>query len=239
MNKNDFILVRHSYDDHSYIDGKNDTSLTQNGIEIAKEAAKKIVYKIDSNKVIIRYSTKKRAKETAEIIGEYLSKNNIDCNYISDSGLTELFQGSFNFDGMEHIERVNFLQSCWDDFEFCRKNGDLNHRFGQNKSRKIILQFGENHSDWSVRIAKGVLNIINDLSQSYQTINITHRGAIFEIQKLIEMVNGIIQVDDVEKYETTWMNYCQDYLLHIEDLNVAKSLTKKYISKRSRNENNY
>lgn len=239
MNKNDFILVRHSYDDHSYIDGKNDTSLTQNGIEIAKEAAKKIIYKIDSNEVIIRYSTKKRAKETADIIGEYLSKNNIDCNYISDSGLTELFQGSFNSDGMEHIERVNFLQSCWDDFEFCRKNGDLNHRFGQNKSRKIILQFGENHSDWSVRIAKGMLNIINDLSQSYQTINITHRGAIFEIQKLIEMVNGKIQFDDVEKYETTWMNYCQDYLLHIEDLNVAKSLTKKYISKRSRNENNY
>ena len=84
-----------------------------------------------------------------------------------------------------------------------------------------------------------MLNIINDLSQSYQTINITHRGAIFEIQKLIEMVNGKIQFDDVEKYETTWMNYCQDYLLHIEDLNVAKSLTKKYISKRSRNENNY
>ena len=55
MNKNDFILVRHSYDDHSYIDGKNDTSLTQNGIEIAKEAAKKIIYKIDSNEVIIRY----------------------------------------------------------------------------------------------------------------------------------------------------------------------------------------
>ena len=53
------------------------------------------------------------------------------------------------------------------------------------------------------------------------------------------MVNGKIQFDDVEKYETTWMNYCQDYLLHIEDLNVAKSLTKKYISKRSRNENNY
>lgn len=239
MKKNNFILVRHSYDDHSYIDGKNDTSLTQNGIEIAKEAAKKIIYKIDSNEVIIRHSTKKRAKETAEIIGEYLSKNNIDCNYISDRGLTELFQGSFNFDGMEHMERVDFLQSCWDDFEFCRKNGDLNHRFGQNKSRKIILQFGENHSDWSVRIAKGVLNIINDLSQSYQTINITHRGAIFEIQKLIEMVNGKIQFDDVEKYETTWMNYCQDYLLHIEDLNVAKSLTKKYISKRSRNENNY
>ena len=113
MNKNDFILVRHSYDDHSYIDGKNDTSLTQNGIEIAKEAAKKIIYKIDSNEVIIRYSTKKRAKETAEIIGEYLSKNNIDCNYISDSGLTELFQGSFNFDGMEHIEKVNFLHHLY------------------------------------------------------------------------------------------------------------------------------
>lgn len=239
MEKNNFLVVRHSYDDHSYIDGKNDTSLTQKGIDIAKRASKEILYKIDSDEVIIRHSTKKRAKETTEIIGEYLLKNNINCHFISDNGLTELFQGYLNFDGMEHLERVNFLQSCWDDFEFCRKKGDLNHHFGQNKNCKIVLQPGETHAEWSVRIANGVLNIINDLEKSYQTINITHRGAIFEIQKIIEMVNGKIQFDDVEKYDTIWMNYCQDYLLHIKDLDTAKSFIKKYIYKRSKNENNY
>lgn len=39
MKKNDFLLVRHSYDDHSYIDGKNDTGLTKKGIEIVKQAS--------------------------------------------------------------------------------------------------------------------------------------------------------------------------------------------------------
>ena len=74
---------------------------------------------------------------------------------------------------------------------------------------------GENHAQWSIRIANGMLNIIDDLSNSYQSINITHRGAIFEIQKLVEMINGQIMFDDVEKYETKWMSYCNDYLLHI------------------------
>ena len=72
MKKNDFLIVRHSYDDHSYIDGENDTSLTKKGIDIAKKASENILPKIDSDFVIIRHSTKRRAKETAEIIGEYL-----------------------------------------------------------------------------------------------------------------------------------------------------------------------
>lgn len=93
MKKRDFMLVRHSYDDHSYIDGNNDTSLTLKGIEIAKKASEKILHKIDSDKVIIRHSVKRRAKETAEIIGELLIKNNIDCLCIKDNGLTELNQG--------------------------------------------------------------------------------------------------------------------------------------------------
>ena len=239
MKKNDFLIVRHSYDDHSYIDGKNDTSLTKKGIDIAKKAAIDILPKIDSGMVIIRHSTKKRAKETAEIIGEYLLKNNINSKSISDNGLTELFQGKFNFEGMDHLEKVNFLQSCWDDFEFCRTNGNLNHHFGDNKTDKIIIEPGESHAEWSVRIAGGLLNIIDDLGKSYQSINITHRGAIFEIQKLIEFINGKIEISDVEKYETKWMSYCNDYLLHIDNLDKAKILTKEYINKRGINENNY
>lgn len=239
MKKNEFMLIRHSYDDHSYIDGKNDTDLTEKGIEIAKKASERIIYKIDEGKVIIRYSSKRRAKETAEIIYEYFSKSNIDCQCIEDNGLTELFQGNFNFNGMEHMERVNFLQSCWDDFEYCRKQGDLNHRFGQNKDHNIVLKPGENHSDWSMRIASSVLNVIDDLCHNVQSINVTHRGAIFEIQKIIEMLNGQIQMNQVEKYETSWMPYCKDYLLHLDDLQTAKTLTKKYIYQRGKNENNH
>lgn len=239
MKKRDFMLVRHSYDDHSYIDGNNDTSLTLKGIEIAKKASEKILHKIDSDKVIIRHSVKRRAKETAEIIGELLIKNNIDCLCIKDNGLTELNQGIFNFDGMEHQEKVDFLQSCWDDFEYCRKQGDLNHCFGQNKDHNIVLKPGENHSDWSMRIASSVLNVIDDLCHNVQSINVTHRGAIFEIQKIIEMLNGQIQMNQVEKYETSWMRYCQDYLLHLDDLQTAKTLTKKYIYQRGKNENNH
>ena len=233
MKKRDFMLVRHSYDDDSYIDGNNDTSLTLKGIEIAKKASEKILHKIDSDKVIIRHSVKRRAKETAEIIGELLIKNNIDCLCIKDNGLTELNQGIFNFDGMEHQEKVDFLQSCWDDFENSRKNGDLSHRFGQNKNRSIILKTGENHYEWSIRIANGVLNILNDLEQSYQSINITHRGAILEIQNIIEMINGNIDLDQVENYKTIWMEYCQDYSLYVENLKNAKTLTRKYIKQRS------
>ena len=239
MKKNEFIVLRHSYDDHSYIDGKNDTGLTQNGIEIAKKAAINTLYKIDSNKVIIRHSTKIRAQETAEIICEYLLKNGIDCHCIGDIGLTELFQGQFNFEKMEHIERVNFLQSCWDDFEYHREQGNLKHCFGENKDHKIVITCGENHCEWSIRIAKGVLNIINDMEQSYQSINVTHRGAIHEIQRIIEMVNGIITFDQVELYNTRWMEYCQDYLLHIDNLDTAKVLVKKFMNERKNNENNY
>lgn len=239
MEKNDFLVVRHSYDDHSYIDGKNDTGLTEKGIIIAKNAAEEILYKVSSDQVIIRHSTKKRAIETAQIIAEYLERNNINCSCIEDIGLTELFQGKFDFGNMSHNERVDFLQSCWDDFEACRMQGDLTHRFGQNKSRRIILSPGENHAEWSARIATGILNIINDLEQqSAQSINITHRGAIFEIQKIVDMTNGIISAADVEKYKTVWMSYCQSEALHIEDTEKAKTLIKKYISQRRKYENN-
>lgn len=233
MKKNQFMLVRHSYDDHSYIDGKNDTSLTKDGIEIAKKASKDILREIDDSKVIIRYSSKKRAKETAEIICECFLHNNIDCYCVEDCGLTELFQGTFNFDGMEHTEKINFLQSCWDDFEECRMQGDLNHNFGQNKDHSIVLTSGENHSEWSVRISCSLLNIIDDLSHNFQSVNVTHRGAIFEIQGIIGMINQQIEMDQIEKYETLWMPYCQSYLLQIENFESARALIKKYIYQRS------
>ena len=238
MKKNEFILLRHGYDDHSYIDGKNDTGLTKVGINMVKDASEKLLYDINSNDVIIRHSSKIRAKETAEILCERILRENIPCRFVEDNGLTELHQGVFCFDGMEHKARVNFLQSCWDDFEYCRKLGDLSHNFGQNKDRSIVLSPGENHSEWSVRIASGLLNIIDDMSNSYQSINVTHRGAIFEIEQLVKMINEGLPMDEVEKYETIWVNYCKDFKVGINDLDKSKILLKKYINKRSNHENN-
>jgi len=238
MEKTEFILFRHGYDDHSYIDGKNDTGLTENGIKMVKEASEKLIYNLNSNDVIIRHSTKLRAQQTAEILSERILREHIPCRFVADHGLTELHQGVFCFGGMEHKERVDFLQSCWDDFEYCRKNGDLNHNFGQNKDKSVILTPGENHSEWSVRIARGLLNIIDDISNSHQSISVTHRGAIFEIQQLVKMINEGLPMSEVEKYETIWVSYCQDFKLNVRDVEQSKVLLKKYINKRSNNENN-
>lgn len=225
---NRFILVRHSYDDHSYIDGKNNTSLTNNGIEIAKKAAERLVYELESNNIIIRHSAKKRAAETAEIFCDHFIKKGFNCKCIQDYGLTELYQGRFNFGEMSHQEKIDFLQSCWDDFEECRMNGDFSHNFGQNKDKNVIIAPGENHAEWSIRIADGLLNIISDMENSYQSINIAHRGAIYEIEQLVKFLNEIIGIETVEQYQTRWMNYCQEYKLEINDLEKAKKLVKNY-----------
>ena len=228
--KKDFIVMRHSYDDHSYIDGKNDTSLTENGIEIAKTAAIKVAEEIEGKNVIIRHSVKKRALETAEILCDYLLKKGFNCECVNEPGLTELFQGKFDFSKLTHEERVLFLQSCWDDFEDCRMNGDYRHNFGQNKDRSIILTPGANHIDWSLKIADGLLSTISDMEKDYQSIAIAHRGAIYMIEQLVRYANGAIPLEEIEKYHTRWMNYCQDYKVEINDLDNAKKLIKEYKS---------
>lgn len=232
MEDNEFIIMRHSYDDHSYIDGKNDASLTTNGIEIARNAAEHILFKLNDRELIIRYSIKKRAIETTEILCERFYKSGIKYKCIEDNGLIELYQGEFNFQGMEHTDKINFLQSCWDDFERERKQGNLKHCFGENKDRNIVLRSGENHTEWSARVGGAVLNILDDMQKNAQLINITHRGAMLEIQKIIDMANGKISINQVEKYETVGMKYCQDSLLQVDNLNCAKERTQKFIEER-------
>lgn len=234
MEKNSFIILRHGYDDHSYIDGKNDTALIARGLSESELAGKKIVTMVDSRDTVIRHSTKQRAYQTASIIKRYLESSNINCSCTEDFGLTELFQGNFNFDGLTHEERVQFLQDCWTDFEKCRAEGNVYHRFGQNQDRSIILNLGENHAEWSVRIANGFLHIIDDLAKNNQSISVTHRGATFEIGRLVQMVNGKIPMNEVEQYKVVWMPYCQDYTFQIDNLDKAKSLVREYIDLRSK-----
>lgn len=232
MKLKEFILMRHSYDDHSYIDGENNTSLTSDGIKIAKTAAKQILMHFDDRKIIVRTSTKKRALETAEIVCSEMLKNNMCAELIEDKCLNELYQGKFNFNSLSHEDRVNFLQSCWDDFEWNRENDNLFHRFGEYKSKDIVLMPGENHSQWSKRIGNGVLNILNDMAQNNQVLGVTHRGATFEIQNIIKMANGEIKSDAVEHYKTVYMKYCQETMIDVCDINDAQKRITEFINER-------
>ena len=234
MKENEFLIMRHSYDDHSYIDGRNDTSLTLEGINIAKKAAENILFKLDGRDIIVRYSLKKRARETAEILFDRISKTGLNIKCIEDNGLTELYQGKFNFEGLTHQERIDFLQSCWDDFEKLRHQGELRHRFGEFKDRNIITGLGENHVEWSIRVGKAVLNILSDMKSNSQSINITHRGATLEIKNIINMANNKISVDKVEKYDTIRMNYCSDYIVQVDNLTKADERVRKFLSQRER-----
>lgn len=233
MNFNEFVLMRHSYDDHSYIDGKNDTSLTSDGIKIAEDASEKLLEYLDNRKIVVRYSSKKRAKETAEILCEKLYKQGYVFNFLEDKNLIELFQGKLDFGNMKHEDRVEFLQSCWDDFENCRQMGNLKHNFGENKDRGVVLHPGENHQQWSQRVGNAVLNIIHDLKDDNQVIGITHRGATFEIQNIIKMANGEISASEVELYKTVWMKYCQENVIKINNLNHAETRVQKFVEERS------
>lgn len=223
-----YMVVRHSYDDHSYIDGKNDTSLTDKGVEIAKKAIIQIANKIESNEVTIRHSLKKRGRETAEIFGNYLLKKGFNCNCVIEPGLTELYQGQFDFSPLTHLQRVDFLQSCWDDFEECRLKGDYEHNFGIKKDNTIILTPGSNHLEWSKKITEAYLSIINDMENNIQSINIAHRGVIYMLERLTLFVNQEIEMNQIEQYQTRWMEYCQDYKYKVNNLNDAKVLIKEY-----------
>lgn len=233
MKENEFLIMRHSYDDHSYIDGKNDTALTTNGIQIAKDAAQEIVHKLDDRFVVIRYSSKIRARQTAEILSDLLQKRGINFICVEDKCLTELYQGKLNFCNMKHEDKVDFLQSCWDDFEYQREHGNLKHRFGEFKDRDIVIDFGENHAEWSARIGRAVLNIINEIESKHQVIGVTHRGASFAIQNIVKMANGLLQMDQVESYKTIRVKYCQDYLLSIDNFQLAKKRINDFVEERS------
>ena len=240
MKNNEFLVIRHSYDDHSYIDGKNDTSLTKEGIEIAKKMAINVLPKIDLNRnVRLRHSIKKRAVETAEILNEELYKHSIDHDIESEPNLTELFQGNFrNFDLMSHDQKVNFLQTCWEEFDSHRRDGNIDYRFGDNYNAHgknidgnfVAYPYGESQREFSIRIGKSLINICNFLMENEQSINITHRGATREIKNLVHSINTHTPVEQVKDYEIVGMKYGEIINCSIDDLFEARRILKEYIS---------
>ena len=239
MKNNEFLVVRHSYDDHSYIDGKNDTSLTKEGIEIAKKMSLDILPRLDLNRGLkLRHSVKKRAQETAEILNEELYKHSISHDIAPDPNLTELFQGNFhNLEQIDHKQRIDFLQSCWEEFDHHRKNGDVDYRFGDSMNvqknrideRFILYPYGESQRQFSIRIGKAVLSICNFLIDDEQSINITHRGATREIKNLLHSVNTHTPLEQVKDYEIIGMKYGEIVECNIDNLFEARDILSRYI----------
>lgn len=234
MSRERLTVIRHSYDDHSYIDGKNDTSLTKRGVEIARDISDKFASNLAIHKeVMISSSPKKRAFETAEILYDTLRRKNIPADLYIDSNLAELNQGEFVFEPLGHDERVNFLQSCWDDFETERYAGNILHRFGERKiDSGIVIQPGENHSEFSARIGKSVLRSTQLMNPEREIVNITHRAATLNIQNVIKFLNSDIEMDDVENYITRSMRYCEVNNFTIRDLSLSTASLVEYVRAR-------
>lgn len=237
----EITTIRNGYDDHSYVDGYNDTSLTSRGVEMARVAAEALTADskyLDGKPLIVRTSLKKRAVETASIIYDYISNSGVDCDVVLDPGLTELRQGKFDFGDMSHDDRINFLQSCWDDFESQRKSFNIDHRFGEFKvgeNDSPIICAGESHREWSVDIASSLIRAIKDTQDGCNSIEVTHRGASFMISQLVKLANGEISPRYVEQYDTKFMKYCERHDYCVKSADLAISALSKFIDIRKEN----
>ena len=243
----EFLAIRHSYDDHSYIDGNNDTSLTDNGVVMAREMSLSLLDSVKDRKIILRYSSKKRAVETAEILCDSLDKSGIEYEARLDKNLTELYQGNFmNLESLTHEEKIELLQSCWEEFDEHRLKNNLDYCFGDYNNalngkidnRFTMYPFGESQREFSVRIGNAVLSMCGDLQRSLYPIGITHRGAIREIKNLLRSVNEGVPMEQVKDFEIYGMRYCEIVKCNIDDIDIAEKSLAQYLESRNIDANN-
>jgi broad specificity phosphatase PhoE len=232
-----FILMRHGYDDHSYIDGLNDTSLTEKGIAETRHMAGTLalqVYGLE-REIIIRSSSKKRSVETSEIIVEQFERDKIPYSYLVDQNLRELYQGNMKLYGLSHEEKVGLLQSAWEVFDAERVTGNDNYRFGQPHVhlRQVFVRppFGESQNQFTLRIAKSFMEAIDE---SIMTDNlplfITHRGGIREIQNMTYAFNNQLPVSQSQVYEMTGLVYNGIIENRLDDARLCMHMLRSYIA---------
>lgn len=238
----EIFLIRHGYDDHSYIDGKNDTSLIERGVEGAKTMAKKMVpilYDAGNDNIMIRTSCKKRAVETTEILSEELEKNKIPHHYEIDDNLRELYQGKLlKLEELTHDEKIIILQAAWEIFDDKRIKGEMNYHFGDpdtNNTKADLLKkitqypFGESQNEFSLRLGRAMRNIAQGIVNGELPIVITHRGGIREIQNLLYSVNNSIPFAQSQVCEMAALIYCDIIRDIIKDPNSCLEKIDKHL----------
>lgn len=242
LGSSELLLVRHSYDDQSYIDGKYDASLTSKGIDIAQTMARQMVVILgDKEEIVVAFhtSSKKRCVETAEIVCEELDKSKIPHLLRVDDNLRELYQGRIiNIDGLSHQERVTLLQLAWELFDEKRVAEDSKYHFGDPifesdkynpLSNFIKYPYGESQDDFSIR-ASGALS---DILQTTSSVNnlpviITHRGGIREIQNLLFAINNHLPIQQSQVCEMAGLKYCEIIDIKIDDVNFCIQAISRY-----------
>ena len=239
QDKFNYVLVRHSYDIHSYIDGKNDTDLTVEGIEMAQQKAKPLTKELGSlNALIPIYSSsKKRAMHTAEIIAEQLNKDGIPYTLQPDKNINELYQGNMLIDGLAHEYKAELMHNAWVAFNAERNNGNYNYRFGQPHSlllREFVdVPYGETHNEYALRIAKSFRNYIH---QGGTPLVVLHGGGIGQILNLSDIMNTKTEmsIEDAdllrrEKFYRS-IDYCEQFNGHLDNVQNGLVLLDKYIN---------
>ena len=52
------------------------------------------------------------------------------------------------------------------------------------------------------------------------------------MQNLFKVINNLENFENVEKYETIWMDYCKDFSIQINNTEHAKTRINNFIKKR-------
>jgi broad specificity phosphatase PhoE len=225
------LLIRHSHDNHSYIDGENNTSLTPQGEHLALEISQNIANLIDDKaykRVVVYSSDRKRATETAAILCEVLSSHKIQNGLHIDERLRELYQGKIlNIEKLSHIEKAKGLELEWERFDSERLGGNYFYKFGQQSSANsddkfIASPYGESHDELSRRTKTALYNILQSaVDDSTLVIVITHRGIIREIFNVIGSINNHKPIVQNMDNEMKGWGYCVPEELIIKDINSA------------------
>jgi broad specificity phosphatase PhoE len=244
MHGTDMLLMRHGYDDHSYIDGKNDTSLTLNGIEVAREESTKIASHIASKYergISLRVSSKRRAIETAEILVQELRRHGVDHAVDVDGNLRELYQGELlGLDGMTHKEKVRMLELGWEIFDKERVAGNDDYKFGtpdysdskyQRFNEFVKHPYGESQNDLSRRIEVAYVDALAASADKAKTpMIIAHRGTIREVLNLVATHNsGSYNIKQNPDIEMSGWKYCELFTAKIDDLEFSRGALKRYL----------
>lgn len=233
---NRLLLIRHSRDNQDYIDGNNDTTLTDEGIYMAQQMSQKIVqvymHDHECKRVNVYSSNRKRALETAKILRETLSEQNIYNILHIDKGIRELRHGKIiNVDTLSHQEKINGLEKAWNNFDSERFKGNIQFRFGEpllSASNVLAPDFiddpyGECQYELSYRINKSLKNIISNIKKRPDElfILVTHRGIVREIVNIIHSANEKKNFSQNPMNDMCGWEYCGITDMNINDVDYT------------------
>lgn len=243
MSSLDILLMRHGYDDHSYIDGRNDTSLTKYGIATTHEESGVIVETLRQYPIPVdlHVSSKRRAIETAQILGEYMDRDGVDYTVTIDDQLRELYQGEMlGLDGMTHDEKVHMLELGWELFDRERIADNDDYKFGTPDpldekyaafSGFIAKPYGESQNELSRRIERAFLGAIEaSVARNSVPLFIVHRGTIREILNIAFAHNsGNIDTEQNPHIEMAGWRYCELFKTNLADVAFSLEALKRKV----------